>query len=418
MKQLTTYSIGIGDRFEHQGKAQLTALQQAQKLGITVVPVWNKSFREHQIIGSHPRNTRKEADESVNALGWDADYFVDADHINRSNVDLFLDFCDFFTIDVAEFIGTSANEEAIRAFVNDNRKYIGKLKLPNLTIALDVSEEQVRSAAQKYLFAIQEAEKIYRHIAQRKKSASFIVEISMDETDTPQTPSELFFILAALAQVQIPLQTIAPKFSGRFNKGVDYVGDLARFEKEFEQDVAVLQMAVEEFGLPANLKLSIHSGSDKFSIYPIMRRVIRKFNTGLHLKTAGTTWLEELIGLAEAGGEALHIAKEIYRESLKNIEALCKPYSSVIDIDRTQLPSFGDVEKWDGKKFAATLRHEKGNPEYNPHFRQLLHVGYKVAANMGRRFTDALEKYEAAIAPHVTRNIFEKHLHPLFLADE
>ncbi len=124
----------------------------------------------------------------------------------------------------------------------------------------------------------------------------------MDETDSPQTPPELLVILAALADEKIPMQTIAPKFTGRFNKGVDYVGDLAQFEKEFQQDLAVIAFAIDKYGLPANLKLSVHSGSDKFSIYAPIRRGLAKFDAGLHIKTAGTSWLEEVIGLAEAGG--------------------------------------------------------------------------------------------------------------------
>ncbi|MFA6702764.1 MAG: tagaturonate epimerase family protein, partial [Dysgonamonadaceae bacterium] len=101
----------------------------------------------------------------------------------------------------------------------------------------------------------------------------------------------------------VQVQTIAPKFTGRFNKGVDYVGDLDQFAKEFEEDVLVIDFGVKEFGLPQELKLSVHSGSDKFSIYPIMAKVIKKHDKGLHLKTAGTTWLEEVIGLSMSGGE-------------------------------------------------------------------------------------------------------------------
>ena len=93
------------------------------------------------------------------------------------------------------------------------------------------------------------------------------------------------------------LQTIAPKFTGRFNKGVDYVGDLAQFEKEFNDDLAVIAHAIAQYGLPNNLKLSVHSGSDKFSIYPIIGNALRRTGAGVHVKTAGTTWLEELIGL-------------------------------------------------------------------------------------------------------------------------
>src|SRR6185437_16488264 len=144
-----------------------------------------------------------------------------------------------------------------------------------------------------------------RHIAKAKGEVNFITEVSMDETDRPQTPHELLIILAALADEKIPLKTIAPKFTGRFNKGVDYVGNLQQFEKEFEEDILVIKEAIKEFGLPENLKLSVHSGSDKFSLYKPIRELIKKHNTGIHLKTAGTTWLEEMIGLAEAGNEAL-----------------------------------------------------------------------------------------------------------------
>ena len=142
-----------------------------------------------------------------------------------------------------------------------------------------------------------------------------------------------FLFLKCLAEENIPVQTIAPKFSGRFNKGVDYVGDPEKFAEEFESDLMVIDFAIKEFGLPENLKMSIHSGSDKFAIYPLIGSIIKKHDKGIHLKTAGTTWLEEVIGLAESGGEALDFVKEIYIKSLEKIEELCAPYADVIDIN-------------------------------------------------------------------------------------
>src|SRR5258708_17941638 len=127
----------------------------------------------------------------------------------------------------------------------------------------------------------------------------------MDETDFTQTPLQLLISLAAIADEGIPLQTIAPKFSGRFNKGVDYAGDVSQFAREMELDLAAIVHAVREYGLPSNLKLSIHSGSDKFSIYPAIHSTLKQFNAGVHLKTSGTTWLEEITTLAEAGGACL-----------------------------------------------------------------------------------------------------------------
>ena len=237
----------------------------------------------------------------------------------------------------------------------------------------------------------------------------------MDESDAPQSPVEMLFILLMIAQENIPAQTIAPKFTGRFNKGVDYVGDIEQFEKEFNQDIAVINFAVKELGLPENLKLSVHSGSDKFSIYEPMKKALKKFDAGVHVKTAGTTWLEELIGLAEAGDDGLEIAKDIYAKSLDKFDELCAPYATVIDIDKNALPSADEVNNWDGQKYANTLRHVQSCDDYNLNFRQLLHVGYKVAAKMGPRYIEALEKHQQIIAHHVTENIFDRHIKRIFL---
>jgi tagaturonate epimerase len=414
---LGKYSFGIGDRFGHQGKAQLAALAKAQAAGFDVTPVWNKSHREHSIIGTRPGDVRREADEAVAAGGWESPYFVDADHIGMGNVDLFVEASDFFTLDVADFIGQAASETDVDAFVARHRGLIGTLRVEGIAEAFEVSEAELKAIAGTYLAAVKEAGTIYRHIESSKGAGDFVTEVSMDETDAPQTPVEMLVILAAIADEGIPAQTVAPKFSGRFNKGVDYVGDVAGFAREFEQDLAVIAFAVKEFGLPANLKLSVHSGSDKFSIYGPIRKALAKFDAGVHLKTAGTTWLEELIGLASAGGEGLVIAREVYAKALARMDELCGPYATVIDIDTSSLPSAQEVKAWDGETFASTLRHDQSCEKYNPSFRQLLHVGYKVAAEMGPRFLNAWQEYEEIIAKHVTTNIYERHIRPLFLGD-
>jgi hypothetical protein len=412
---LGKHSFGIGDRFGRQGKAQLAAIMAARQEGVEIAPVWNKSHREHSIIGTRPADTRREADKAVKACGWDGAYFVDADHIGLNTVDQFIEPSDFFTIDVAEFIGRTAGESELKSFMRKHSRYIGKLSMDGIDAAFNITEKQIRAAAEKFLLAVKQAGEIYRHIEAARGAGNFVTEISMDETGEPQTPVELFFILVAVADEGIPAQTIAPKFVGRFNKGVDYEGSIARFAKQFEEDLAVITFAVRQFALPQNLKLSIHSGSDKFSIYRPIRNALKKFDAGIHIKTAGTTWLEELAGLAMAGGEGLAVAKEIYAKALLRLDELCQPYATVIDIDRAKLPSLQDVEKWDEERFAAALQHDKSCKEYNPNFRQLLHVGYKVAAEMGHSYLDALEKYEDIIAKNVTENIYERHIKPLFL---
>jgi len=413
--QLEKYSFGLGDRFGHQGKAQLQAIILAQKQNVNITPVWNKSQREHTIINTAPADVRTEADEAVKTLGWSKPYYVDADHIGLKNVDLFVDSSDFFTLDVADFIGRQVDEKDKTAFVNKCKKYVGSLQIPGIETSLQVTEEQLDTIAGKFLLAVKEAGKIYRHIEAAKGPAGFITEVSMDETDQPQSPVEMLFILAAIADEGIPAQTIAPKFTGRFNKGVDYAGDVARFAREFEEDLAVIDFAVRQFELPENLKLSVHSGSDKFSIYPAVNAALKKFDAGLHIKTAGTTWLEELIGLALAGGSGLSIARQIYENALSRFDELCGPYATVIDIDKSKLPAPEAVNNWSGEDFAAALRHDQACPQYDPNFRQLLHVGYKIAAETGQDFTGALEEYEQIIAQNVTENIYARHIKPIFI---
>jgi hypothetical protein len=411
---LKKYTVGMGDRFAHQGQAQLTAILKARDAGLAVHPVWNKSNREHILVRTKPEDLRAEADAAVAALGWKDAYYVDADHIGLKTVESFIRWSDFFTVDVADFVGQPASPESVEDFVKSMQPYLGALSIPGIAEPFRLSAEGVRQVAGKFLLAVQEAGRIYRRILERKGDPQFVTECSVDETDKPQTPVDLFLILAMIAREDIPAETIAPKFTGRFNKGVDYVGDLGQFEKEFDQDLCVIAFAVREFGLPPSLKLSVHSGSDKFSLYPVINRLIKKHDAGLHVKTAGTTWLEEVIGLAEAGGPGLEIAKEIYEAAVRRFAELTAPYAPVIDIDPTRLPSPGEVEAWDSKAFTAALRHDPKNPGYNPDFRQLIHVSFKVAGEMASRYTDALKEHEAIIARNVTANLFERHIMPIF----
>ncbi len=379
MRTIGKYSFGIGDRFAHEGINQLKALIRAEaEFGVRFTPVWNKSNREHTIIGTEPISTRKEADAAVKELGYDGDYFCDADHINLGNVDKFIDSCDFFTIDVADYIGKTG------------------------------------SASERYLPAIKEAGRIYRHIEALKGAGNFVTEVSMDEVERAQTPEEIRFILSKLAEEKVPLQTFAPKFTGRFNKGVDYVGDIDKFESEFEEDLKVVAWAVKELDLPANLKLSIHSGSDKFSIYPVIGRLIRKYDAGLHIKTAGTTWLEEIIGLSIADPDALLLAKKIYRIALLRMDELTVPYATVIDVDKSKLPDPDTVDTWDSETFAKTLRHDRTQALYNPSFRQLIHVSFKVAAELKDEFYPALSRSAEVIGAEISANICDRHIRRLF----
>jgi hypothetical protein len=408
-------TFGMGDRFAHQAKAQLQACIQASEQGANVTPVWNKSHREHSIVGSQPPSVLAAAKIAIRELGWTQPFYIDADHINIDIVDGYTSCSDFFTIDVADSIGKPTDPKQLEDFIDRHPELVGSIEVAGLDSPIQATRDEIAGIAGKYLEATAEAGRIYRHILAAKGEASFITEVSMDETDNPQTPRELLVILASLADENVPLQTIAPKFTGRFNKGVDYVGDIEQFEKEFNEDLAVIAFAIKQYGLPETLKLSVHSGSDKFSIYAPIRRALQATGAGLHIKTAGTTWLEELIGLAEAGGDGLAMAKEIYAQALENREELCAPYATVIDVDIAQLPSAGEVQDWTAEQYTSALRHDQSNPGFNQSFRQLLHVGFKVAAKMGDRYLDMLDKCEESISKNVTENLYDRHLRPLLL---
>jgi len=410
---LSRFTIGTGDRFGRQGQAQLRALHLAREAGIPVSPVWNKSNREHTLIGTDPADTRREADDAVHALGWTYGYHVDADHINLSNVDRFIPASDFFTLDVADAIGKTDAPDTVEAFVQWITPRLRPIQLPAQG-EVTFSSDEARAAAEVFLFAAREAGRLYRHLVEAKGAGNFVTEVSMDETVRPQSPAELYFILAMLAREGVPVRTVAPKFTGSFHKGVDYIGDISKFAAEFEADLAVIRAAIGDFGLPEDLKLSVHSGSDKFSLYPVMNRLVQQYGAGLHLKTAGTTWLEEVIGLAEAGGEGLEIAKSISTEALARYDELSGPYATVIHIERERLPGAGTISNWTSAQFVEALRHEPQCPQFQPDFRQLVHIAFKIAAGMGQRYLNALDQHQTIIAKNVTHNLWHRHLKPLY----
>ena len=404
----------MGDRFGHQGAAQLQAVLDACAPGIEIAPVWNKSNREHLLTGTEPPSLRAEADAAVKRLGYAGPYFVDADHITFDTVDRYLSNSDFFTMDVADSLGRPPQLRMTRDAYIKALLELGTVEIAGIEELLVFDQEAAVSLVDSYGAAIEAAAALYSKIADLRLDNQFAIEVSMDETDIPQGPKELLGILKLLALEDIHAQTIAPKFTGRFNKGVDYVGDLETFAREFESDVLVVQHAVAHFGLPGSLKLSVHSGSDKFSIYPIIREIIERHGAGLHIKTAGTTWLEEVLGLAEAGGSGLQFVRDLYIEALDHYDQLTAPYAPVLDIDPGCLPSVEDARGWDAEGVISMVEHDQGNPRYNPGLRQFFHVAFKLAAASGDRFYPLLEEHAGIINRRVHHNLYNQHILKVF----
>ncbi|MEN9022575.1 MAG: tagaturonate epimerase family protein, partial [Verrucomicrobiales bacterium] len=208
--ELPKFTFGVGDRFAHQAGAQLAAFVETAMAGVEITPVWNKSNREHLIIGSEPASVRKAADEAIAAADWQGSYFVDADHINLETVDRFVSASDFYTIDVADAIGSDPGNEAVEAFVQAHPELIGEIVIEGIARPFETTREDIEKTFRQFGHAVKQAAGIYQHILAAKGGGNFATEVSMDETDEPQTPPELLVILVALADAKIPVQTVAP----------------------------------------------------------------------------------------------------------------------------------------------------------------------------------------------------------------
>ncbi len=421
MLTLAKYSIGVGDRFAHQAKAQLRACMQAGKLGAEVIPVWNKSYREHSTVGSEPGSVRAAADAAVRELGWKKPYHVDADHIRLETVDGFHRLLRFLHHRCGRLdrpTGRSGCAEGIRRPASRTDRPASKSPgstSPFTTVASDVERIAGKVSARGSGCRA-------RSIGtspQPRARASSSPKCRWTRPIAPQTPPELLVILAAIADEKIPIQTIAPKFTGRFNKGVDYVGDVVQFEKEFQQDLAVIAFAdpaiwaagQPEAERPFRQRQVLHLRPDSPSDCKIR-------TPGLHVKTAGTTWLEEVIGLAEAGRRRTRPGQRDLRQGAGKARALCAPVRRR-DRHRSRASSHhaDTVKGWSAEQFVSALRHDPRCPGFNAHLRQLIHVGYKIAAQMGDRYLKMLEACEPNITKNVTENLLDRHLKPLFIAE-
>ncbi len=416
MISLDKYSFGFGDRFSLHGEAFLQALKKANDSGLQITPVWNKSFRGYSFVGDDAATVKEKVDKLMQNHTWCKQYHIDADHIKYDNVSEFIDSCDYFTIDVSGYIRKLAHYDEMDSFIKANQKYIGRMNVPGMSETFQVFENMITSFAGMYLLAAQKAGEVYQLIKKRKGHKNFITEISMDEVHYSHSPLELFFILNALAYYDVDFQLISPKFIGRFNKNVEYAGDTEKFKAELEMYLKMINFAIEEFNLNPDLKLSIHSGSDKFAIYPVIKDVIQKFDAGIHIKTSGIGWLDSIMYLAELEGEAYDFVKEIYVTSYEDFSELVTPYDKVIDINKSKLPSPDEINKLNGKQFKAALDNNSGNEDYNPTLRQFMSCAYKTAACQKEKYEDLVNANLEMINKQIEENLFEKHFSQIYPA--
>jgi len=295
-------SVGLGDRLGIATPGHIHALRRAPGM----VPVLaQQSIREME-------RTERTADEVMDSAtwgvfqeGWQAGYGADADHLKRPED---IDYCArsgfvWYTFDPRDHVDNDAETDDVSVLRTKyeglpwsrldtspdatRTAYAGKSwDLDGLTLTL--SEVELLRAACKYGRALAHLADMYRHLERVMGHRPFEVEISVDETETPTRPGEHFYVASELKRLGVTWTSLAPRYIGRFEKGVDYIGDLQVFEQDFAQQVAVAKAL-------GPYKLSLHSGSDKFSIYPIAARVAGDL---VHLKTAGTSYLEALRAVA------------------------------------------------------------------------------------------------------------------------
>ena len=398
-------SAGFGDRL---GVATPGHIKAAERYP-GIAPIFaQQSVRENARTGRTPQQVMDDAMWGLFQMDWRAPWGADADHLKTpADADTFIDTgYTFFTIDPGAHVDNEAHTaspdvvaakftalpwetlgdtpEAMRARYCQQTFAVGEF-----TLAFD--QEKLERAAAKYGRALAHTAMMYRHIAGRMGSRPFDLEVSVDETETPTSPEEHLFVALELRRLGVQWVSLAPRFVGHFEKGVDYIGDIDTFTSTFARHAAVAQTV-------GPYKLSLHSGSDKFSIYGIAAQL-----TGgmVHLKTAGTSYLEALRTVAQV---APAFFREIFAFSYDRYEIDRATYH--VSAQLAKVPALGALTD-------AEL------PDLLNQFdaRQVLHVTFGSVLDAYREQLMALLDEHAAVYETLLDRHFQRHLEPFSILD-
>ena len=397
-------SFGFGDRLGLATPGHLDALAGSRFKGIFA----QQSIREMSRTQRTAPEVMAAAQTALAAEGFTDAWGADADHLKtQDDVQVTADAgFTFFTIDPSEFVDNRADglhAEALRTAVDDlfakgafesvdqlNDLYLGRtFELPDAEPLTFDREGLVHRAAVKYGLAVAHAERMTAWIAVACAGRDYELELSVDETDTPTTPLEHLFVGEELRRRGVNVVSLAPRFVGEFEKGIDYKGDVQAFEESLQVHIAVAKRC-------GPYKISVHSGSDKFTVYPILGRVCGDL---LHVKTAGTSYLEALRVAARKApclfGEIVRFARGRYDTD----RATYHVSGRLADVDDPDTLSLAECED-------QYLDQVAGRQILHVTFGSVLTQGQTVA---GRAFKDALlEVLEAEPALH--REVLAKHL--------
>jgi tagaturonate epimerase len=390
-------SVGFGDRLGVATTGHVASVR-----GSTAAPIFaQQSVRENTRTGRTPQQVMDDATWGVFQTGWREAWGADADHMKLvTDIDPFVDAgYTFFTIDPGDHVDDAAETadddtlrekvdalpwDALQSSPDSLRSQIPQtITLDGLT--LDFDEHTIFKAGAKYGRAVAHTAKMARHLRERKGGAPFDLEMSVDETNTTTTLQEHFYITSELKRLGVSFESLAPRFVGRFEKGVDYIGDLDELDRNIAGHAAVMR----HFG--NSYKLSVHTGSDKFGVYPLALK-----HTGglVHVKTAGTSYLEALRVMALVKPalfrEVLDFARERYERDrvTYHVSAQLNKVPAASDLSDAQLPDL--LNQFDA--------------------RQVLHVTFgSVLDTYGDQLRAMLKDHEAEY--HATiKTHFDRHL--------
>jgi len=392
-------SVGCGDRL---GLATPGHVRAVRKTG--VAPIFaQQSVRENERTGRTPSGVMDDALWGVFQEGWRHGFGADADHLKTAaQADAFVAAgYTFFTIDPGEYVDNDAEKAASRALEqkvadlpwdemestpSDLERSLSGKPIDLGEFSTRFSRQEILRAAAKYGKALSHTLRLYRHLTKTMKGRFFELEMSVDETESATTLAEHVYIASELKRLGVAWVSLAPRYVGTFEKGVDYIGDLDPFEKAFAQHVAV----AKTYG---PYKLSIHSGSDKFKIYPIASRLAEGL---IHLKTAGTSYLEALRTIARCNPG---LFRDIVRFATRRYPIDRATYH--VSAETSRLPDMADLDDHDLPGLLDDF-----------HVREVLHVTYGSVLNQDQvraPFFDSLraneEEYSRLVEAH-----FDRHL--------
>lgn len=387
-------TIGCGDRLGLASIGHIAAIKHYQATPVLA----QQSMRELDMTGRTYRQVVDDTVFMVYQAGFKDGYGADGDHLKKiKDIDVALAAgMPMITLDLSEVMLAAAGswpqsqiDEAFAKLPADTRKqlldsYSGKkIKLGESQIEMDA--ETVRRCAVMYLQALDFAKEVYEHL-KSKRGDKFDLEISIDETTSPTLPSHHYFIAGELQRRGVEFTSLAPRFIGEFQKAIDYIGDLAEFDRQFKVHADIARHC-------GGYKVSVHSGSDKFAVYPTVGAM-----TGmrLHLKTAGTSWLEAVRVIA------VHdpvLYRKMHKKALSSFNDMLKLYHITADISK-----IGDVDKMADSQLPKLMEMAEA--------RQLLHITYGPIlrdAEIRPLFFSAMHKFEEEYVETIRRH-FEKHL--------